>query len=96
MARHDRPGTLFYLDPPYDGGKTNYGAGLFDRAEYERMAAVLMSLKGRFILSINDVPQIRPTFEGFTLKPVRLSYTISGNTNSKAARELIITKRSQR
>jgi DNA adenine methylase len=37
--------------PPYYGGDTDYGADLFDRAEYERMADVLRSLKGRFILS---------------------------------------------
>jgi DNA adenine methylase len=57
------------------------------------MADVLRGLKGRFILSINDVPQIRRTFEGFTLKPVRLSYTLAGGNKTRAARELIITGR---
>jgi DNA adenine methylase len=93
IARYDRPSTLFYLDPPYFGRETDYGAGLFERSEYERMAHVLRGLKGRFILSINDVPQIRRTFAGFTLRPVRLSYTVSRGSKATPARELIITKR---
>jgi DNA adenine methylase len=91
IARYDRPGSLFYLDPPYWGGEADYGAGLFDRVEYEQMAKVLGGLRGRFILSINDVPQIRRIFAGFTLRPVRLTYTVSDRSNRAAARELIIT-----
>lgn len=93
IAHYDRQATLFYLDPPYWGGERDYGDGLFDRAEYERMADVLSRIKGRFILSINDVPAIRRTFSGFTLKPVRLTYTVAGNSNARPARELIITRR---
>lgn len=95
IARYDRPATLFYLDPPYFGGEKDYGAGLFDRGEYERMAEVLSRLQGRFILSINDVPQIRKIFAGFTIKPVRLTYTISSG-KGRPARELIIADRRKR
>lgn len=94
IGRYDRPGTLFYLDPPYWGGEADYGAGLFDRSEYEQMADVLAGLKGRFILSINDVPAIRKTFARFTLRPVRLNYSLSGRATP--ARELIITPRQGR
>jgi DNA adenine methylase len=31
ITRYDRPGTLFYLDPPYYGCEKDYGATLFDR-----------------------------------------------------------------
>jgi DNA adenine methylase len=92
IARYDRPGTLFYLDPPYWGGERDYGAGLFGRAEFEQMAEVLRGLQGRFILSINDVPAIRQTFAGFRMRPVRLTYTVACKAGAaKAARELIIT-----
>lgn len=93
IARYDRPGTLFYLDPPYWGDENDYGAGMFDRAEFERMAAVLSRLQGRFILSINDVPEIRKTFAGFAVKPVSLTYTVARSTNAHQARELIISGR---
>ncbi|MGO3934715.1 DNA adenine methylase [Rhodopseudomonas pseudopalustris] len=96
IARYDRPTTLFYLDPPYFGSEDDYGRGLFARAEYERMAEVLSGLQGRFILSINDVPEIRKAFARFALKPVSLSYSLPGNGKAHAARELIITGRRKR
>lgn len=92
IARYDRPGTLFYLDPPYHGGEKDYGAGLFNRSEYAHMADVLRGLKGRFILSINDVPEIRHIFAEFKLRPVRLTYTVTKGA-ARPARELIITDR---
>jgi site-specific DNA-adenine methylase len=60
IARYDRLTTLLYLDPPYYGGEKDYGAEMFDRAEYAKMADVLRGIKGRFILSINDVPHLKP------------------------------------
>ena len=38
VRRYDRPGTLFYLDPPYFGCERDYGEGMFDRAQFEAMA----------------------------------------------------------
>ena len=95
VGRYDRPGTLFYLDPPYFGGESDYGVGLFDRAEYEKMAEVLGRIQGRFILSLNDVPAIRRAFKSFSLKPVTLTYSVSGG-NGRPVGELIITSRSRR
>lgn len=89
LPRYDRPGTLFYLDPPYFGSERDYGAG-FERADYERLAEVLRALQGRFILSINDVPAIRKTFAGFTMKPIGVTYSV-GAGKPRSARELIIT-----
>ena len=54
IRRCDRPSTLFYLDPPYWGHETDYGAGLFDRADFARLATQLQALRGRFLLRLND------------------------------------------
>jgi len=62
ITRHDRPDTLFYLDPPYWGCETDYGKAVFSRADFEALTALLKGKKGRFILSINDVPEIRELF----------------------------------
>jgi len=35
IRRYDRPGTLFYLDPPYHGSEADYGRELFGRADFE-------------------------------------------------------------
>ncbi|MEX0752779.1 MAG: DNA adenine methylase [Xanthobacteraceae bacterium] len=92
LARYDRPATLFYLDPPYWGSEGDYGADLFSRDEYAALAEALIRLQGRFILSINDVPEVRRIFGRFRLTPVRLSYTIAGHAR-RPARELLITPR---
>jgi len=90
IDRYDRPGTLFYLDPPYWGSEDDYGKALFSRDQFERMAAVLRTLKGRFLLSINDTPRIREIFHDFAADDAVLTYSISGGKGT-SARELIIT-----
>ena len=92
IARYDSEGALFYLDPPYWGSEGDYGKAMFERADFERMAEQLAGLKGRFVLSINDVPEIRQTFARFTLTPVETTYTIGVGNDSRGARgELIIS-----
>ncbi len=88
IDRYDRPGTLFYLDPPYWGTEHVYGEAQFTRDQFELIAARLRRLQGRFILSINDVPEIRTLFAGFCFEAVGLSYSINGGIGTPA--ELII------
>jgi DNA adenine methylase len=90
LDRYDRPGTLFYLAPPYYGSEDDYGRELFGRDQFAVMAERLARLKGRFILSINDVPSIRETFAAFQAKEAELLYTISGG-KGQPARELIFS-----
>lgn len=92
IDRYDRPGTLFYLDPPYWGSEGVYGKELFARDQFALMAERLAQLKGRFVLSINDVPEIRRLFGRFEIEGVGLRYSVGGGKGS-AARELIITGR---
>ncbi|WP_031318409.1 DNA adenine methylase [Blastomonas sp. CACIA14H2] len=94
MRRYDRPGTLFYIDPPYYRCEADYGDGMFDRAEFAQMAELLAGLKGRFILSINDHPEIRATFARFHLEPVQVGYSIGGGNKQAKFGELIITPKS--
>lgn len=90
IDRYDREGTLFYLDPPYHGSESEYGPGLFGRDQFELMAERLARLKGRFILSINDVPEIRAAFAAFRFQPVKLLYSVAGGKGTEA-RELIVS-----
>jgi DNA adenine methylase len=89
VARYDTPATLFYLDPPYYGCEKDYGAGVFGPDDFERLRGLLGPLKGRFIMSINDTPEIRAIFAGFTTEDVELSYRLSGKVTP--AKELIIS-----
>ncbi|RWN30112.1 MAG: DNA adenine methylase [Mesorhizobium sp.] len=90
IDRYDRPATLFYLDPPYFGSEGDYGKQLFGRDQFEAIATRLRALKGRFILSINDVPEIRTAFQGFAMEEAELLYSVAGG-KGQAAKELIVS-----
>jgi DNA adenine methylase len=90
LKRYDSQETLFYLDPPYWGCEGEYGRQLFSRADFARMAEQLATIKGRFILSLNDVEGVRQTFKAFTLEPVKTTYSVSAGASSKA-NELLIS-----
>lgn len=90
IRRYDTPDTLFYLDPPYWGCEGDYGKALFTRQDFARLAGVLTGLKGRFVLSINDVPEIRSLFGWAVVEEVTTTYTVSGRGAVKPAAELLI------
>ena len=72
-----------------DGG--DYGRELFDRDQFALMAEQLAGLKGRFILSINDHPQVRRIFAGFEFHEEAVRYTVGGMHKSRDFGELVIT-----
>ncbi len=89
LTRWDRPGTLFYLDPPYYGCENDYGRGLFERTDFERLSESLKSLQGRFLLSLNDHPEVRRTFARFSIREIQTVYQISGSNHPTT--ELLIS-----
>lgn len=92
ITRYDRPDTLFYLDPPYWGSESFYGKDFFSRADFDELANLLKEIKGKFIMSINDVPEIRRIFRAFYIMEVQTRYTIATKETGqpKQAKELLI------
>ena len=90
IGRYDRPGTLFYLDPPYWASEDDYGRGMFIRGDFQRMADKLRSIEGRFLLSINDRPEIREMFAWADMEAVETTYTLAGGERAATAGELLI------
>lgn len=90
IMRYDTKDTLFYLDPPYWDNETDYGKDVFKRANFERLKDVLTSIKGRFILSLNDVPEVRELFKDFKIEAVSVTYSINKDGCTKQS-ELIIS-----
>lgn len=88
IKRYDRPQTFFYLDPPY--WKAPYYQHNLTLDDYREMAAILADLKGKFILSINDLPEIREIFKNFNVKPVELNYTVS-KVRQTVGKELLVS-----
>lgn len=90
IKRYDTKDTLFYLDPPYWGNETDYGKGIFCRADFERLRDCLTGIKGRFILSFNDTPQVKELFKNFTIEQTDVTYSIN-KTGCCNRSELIIS-----
>jgi DNA adenine methylase len=90
IPRYDRAETLFYLDPPYYNCEDYYGKNVFNKADFERLAEILSGIKGRFIMSLNDVPEVRHIFKGFEISSVDCRYTLCGSPKSSVFKEVII------
>lgn len=88
LRHYDRPQTLFYLDPPYYGRKL-YRYNL-EHDDFVAMAERLAHIKGKFVLSLNDTPEVREIFRKFKIKGVELPYTAQ-KIAGKRFREVIIT-----
>jgi DNA adenine methylase len=67
---------------------------MFSRDDFAALSGVLKGIKGRFILSINDVPEIRELFAWADIEPVETTYTVGGGRKAKKVGELIIASRS--
>ena len=90
IACFDRPDTFFYLDPPYYGCENYYGDGIFSRDDFGKMKEILKGLQGKFILSINNHPNIRQIFKDFRMVRIKTRYT-AACTKHKTVTELLIS-----
>jgi len=90
IRRYDRPGTLFYLDPPYWGTERYYGAGMWSRETFTELAELLAGIQGRFLLSLNDTPGVRKVFKRFKMSGLKCSHTAGGGALAKPVAELLI------
>jgi DNA adenine methylase len=88
MARYDRPGTLFFCDPPY-WQTCGYGVD-FGMEQYEALAQLMRAQQGKTILTVNDHPDMRRVFAGFAFQIVRINYTVGGAGRGGNQQELII------
>jgi DNA adenine methylase len=88
LERYDRPTTLFYLDPPYFGRKLyNFN---FSESDFVELSTRIGELRGKFVLSLNDVPEVRRIFRPFHFREIDLAYTAQ-QTAGKRFPELLIT-----
>ena len=87
LRRYDRPQTFFYCDPPYYGIPAYHFN--FTHAEFEALRDHLKRIKGKFLMSINDVSQVRRIFSDFRITQVKTSYSITKNRQKKVSELLI-------
>lgn len=89
IPRFDKSETFFYIDPPYYNCEQYYGKGIFSKDDFIKLRDLLLNLQGKFILSINDVPEIREIFKDFYVREVATSYSAGGGNKKKQVTELL-------
>lgn len=88
IARYDRQHSFFYIDPPYWNCEDDYGKGIFSKDDFALLAQQLSAINGKFLLSLNDTPEVRELFAAFLIEPVSVVYSC-GKTRSTAKEVLI-------
>lgn len=66
IKTYDRVDALFYLDPPYYNAEEYY-PGTFCTEDHARLKHCLDKVKGKFILSYNDCPEIRKLYQSYKM-----------------------------
>ena len=88
LAKYDSPATCFYVDPPYFEVK-HYKFNL-DPEDFRTLAERLGAIKGSFVLSLNDLPEVRAIFGVFRIRGIEMAYTAQ-KTAGKRFKEVLIT-----
>lgn len=88
IEKYDRPHTLFFMDPPY-WETEGYGVD-FGIEQYEQMAALMKTIKGKGIITVNDHPTMRKVFSGLSMRELKITYTLPKGAKGKKAGELLI------
>ena len=94
MKRYDRAHSFFYLDPPY-WQTEGYGVP-FGWEQYEAMAAVMRTCKGKVMVSINDHPDIRKVFDGLHMLELSIKYSVGNNHGDPVASKELVVRQHQR
>lgn len=88
IPRFDKPDTFFYIDPPYYNCENYYGEGIFSKEDFVVLKDILKGIQGKFIVSLNDVPEVREIFKDFSIVAVDTRYSVSGK--SQKVKEVLI------
>jgi DNA adenine methylase len=94
IERYDGEDVLFYLDPPYYSTEHYYAGDGFTTKDHKRLRDLLSKIKGKFLLSYNDCPEIRSLYKGFNIQTSKkIQYTLGSNTHKskKFVNELYIS-----
>lgn len=70
-------------------GTEGYGVD-FGIEQYDRMAELARTIKGKMVISVNDIPEMRKAFAGLNRESVDITYTVGGQGKANKTAELII------
>lgn len=89
ISQIDDKDTFFYCDPPYYKvqGANDY-IHRFDLKDHTRLRDVLSTIKGKFLLSYNDHPDLHALYNNYVVETIQHTYTASGK--NQEVKELLI------
>lgn len=90
INHYDRPDAFFYADPPYFSTEDMYAVG-FNLDDHVRLKNTLKNIKGKFLVSYNDCPEIRELYNGFSLFDFSRTHSMAQRYEAgKEFKELLI------
>lgn len=99
MEYYDSKRAYYYLDPPYfvsteRGHSRPEGRGYYNinfyTSDHYRLFEVLQNVKGLWLLSYDDHPEVRKMYKDYHIEEVKLRYNARG-TSKRLAQELLIS-----
>ncbi len=92
LEKYNGSDTLFFLDPPYTG-TAKYAHQRFTADDDLRLAKLLATVKGKYVLTLQDTPENRERYQHCSITGVKRSVRIVNfNSNGRVSlSELIIT-----
>lgn len=69
IIQQDRPGTLFFLDPPYYETEDHYKV-VFTKEDHIHLRDILKQIQGMFLLTYNDCEYTRELYKEFHIESV--------------------------
>ena len=89
---YDTPKTLFFIDPPYMGNEAkSYKAWKIE--DVQQLKETLDNLRGRWVVTLNDAPEIRAVFDGCNFEEVETRSELCKMAKAQTFKEIIITKK---
>ena len=85
IKRYDSEGTFFYFDPPYHNIRGLYDYEMED-SDFIELKEILDSIKGKYLLNINEDEFIKKIFGKPNLKKEYMNYGINGRLREKTKR----------
>lgn len=90
VRRYDRPHSLFYMDPPY-WGTEGYDVA-FGLEQYDKIATLMKTMRGKSLVSVNDIPVMRQAFAGLQIRELSIRYSVGGGAKPRTTTgELLIS-----
>ena len=92
VKQYDSPTTFFFIDPPYENTDKRFNYAESVIFDFERLRRVVDTIKGKFLMTINDSNRIRELFKEFNMKEYSVDDTMKHRKGDPPKRaELIIT-----